>query len=234
MGILDFDLAFVSLAGSVKLLLNDGSAQFVQEPPLPVGDGPRSLAVGDLNGDDTLDLATANLSSDDVSLLFNQGGAQFTPSISLAPGGNIRHGVIGLAVGDLNGDDTLDLATANINSQELSVFLNEGNAQFAAPRNIPLGESPLVVVMGDLDGDLDQDLLAAGSKDESLTASTEQVHVLVNEGGAQFPEVVSLTAVTPADRFFSVTFGDLNRDALLDIVTANFNSGSVSVLLSSP
>ena len=87
----------------------------------PVGSGPNSVAVGDVNGDMKLDLAVANFQSNNVSVLRGNGIGGFGPATNFS--------VIGLlwqvAVGDFNGDLKPDLAVANGNSDNVSVLLNQ-------------------------------------------------------------------------------------------------------------
>jgi hypothetical protein len=47
-----------------------------------------------------------------------------------------------VAVGDFNGDGKQDLATANPNSNNLSVLLGDGSGSFAAAVNFTVGSSP--------------------------------------------------------------------------------------------
>jgi FG-GAP-like repeat len=49
--------------------LGNGSGSFSTATNSSVGDSPISVAVGDFNGDGKQDIATANLDSDNVSLL---------------------------------------------------------------------------------------------------------------------------------------------------------------------
>src|SRR5207237_1346847 len=124
------------------------------------GTGPLSVAVGDLNGDGRLDLAAANFTSSNVSVLLGNGAGGFAPAggSPFAGGGT---GPMSVAVGDLNGDGRLDLATANQTSANVSVLLRNGAGRFAAAAGSPFatgGSGPRSVAVGDLNGDGKQDL----------------------------------------------------------------------------
>ena len=83
---------------------------------------PRSVAIGDLNGDGDLDLAVANLFSNDVSVLLGNGDGTFQSAVNHETGDLS----ISVAIGDLNGDGHLDLAVANENSNNVSILINTG------------------------------------------------------------------------------------------------------------
>src|SRR5438067_924901 len=94
---------------------------FAQSPPpvsfaavvnYAVGTNPHSLALADFNGDGRPDLATANLNSNDVSVLLSNGDGTFQAAVNYAVG-SFPHSV---TVGDFDGDGKPDLATANENS----------------------------------------------------------------------------------------------------------------------
>src|SRR5262249_24953246 len=74
-----------------------------------VGSYPRSVAVGDFNGDGTPDLAVANYYSNNVSVLLGNGDGSFQPARNFAAGTRPDS----VAVADLNGDGIPDLAVAN-------------------------------------------------------------------------------------------------------------------------
>ena len=73
------------------------------------GDGPNSVAIGDLNGDGDPDLAVANMDSNNVSVLLGNGDGSFLSAVNYGAG----DGPSSVAIGDLNGDANPDLAVAN-------------------------------------------------------------------------------------------------------------------------
>ena len=104
--------------------------------------------MGDLNGDGKLDLAVANLGSNTVSVLLNT-----TDPGALASSFAVKHDFltgatpVSVTVGDLNCDGKLDLAVANINSNNVSVLLNTtapgaSTPSFAAKQDFVTGDSP--------------------------------------------------------------------------------------------
>ena len=86
------------------------------------GPEPSSVVIGDLNGDGNPDLATVNREflTDTASVLANKGDGSFRPRLDYRTARNPSS----LAIGDLNGDGRLDLATANGDPRTVSVFLN--------------------------------------------------------------------------------------------------------------
>jgi hypothetical protein len=74
--------------GSVSVLLGKGDGTFLPAQSYPAGSIPVSVAVGDFNGDGWPDLAVANFSSKDVSILLNDANWPVGPS---RPGGGPSH-----------------------------------------------------------------------------------------------------------------------------------------------
>ena len=67
----------IRMSDNVSVLLGNGDGSFQSAVNYGAGDGPSSVAIGDLNGDANLDLAVANRYSDNVSVLLGNGDGSF-------------------------------------------------------------------------------------------------------------------------------------------------------------
>ena len=231
------DLATANTAAStVSVLLGDGTGSigdgtFTAAAPAATGSSPRSVAVGDFNGDGRQDLATANANVNSVSVLLGDGTGSigdgtFTAAASPATGGS----PVSVAVGDFNGDGRQDLATANAGASTVSVLLGDGTGSigdgtFTAAAPAATGSSPRSVAVGDVNGDGRQDLATAN-------VGVRTVSVLLGNGAGStgdgtFTAAASLTTGGPV----SVAVGDFNGDGRQDLAATNFNANSVSVFL---
>ena len=226
----DGDLdAMTSNVGSnnVSVLLNLGSGTFPPATTFAVGDGPFSVSLGDLDGDGDLDAMTGNFGSDNVSVLLNLGSGTFLPATPFAVGDAPE----AVTLGDLDGDGDLDAMTANRFSNNVSALLNQGNGTFlpSTPSTFAVGNTPVAVTLGDLDGDGDLDACVANF-DSGFPSGN--VSVLLNQGAGPtlFPAGIALSFAAES-RPYSVTLGDLDGDGDLDACVANLLSDNVSVLL---
>jgi hypothetical protein len=181
------------------------------------GDGPYSVFAVDLDGDGDQDLAVANISSSNVSVLKNNGDGTFAAAVHYPVGVSPRS----VFASDLDGDDDADLAVANLNSDNISVLKNNGDGTFfAVAVNYPAGDGPVSVFAADLDGDYDADLAVANYW-------SKNVSVLKNNGNGVFAAAVNYAA---GDYPTSVSVADLDGDNDADLAVANEVGDNVSVL----
>src|SRR6266849_667885 len=108
---------------------------FVAPIGFDAGGHPASVVAGDFNGDGVLDLAVANYSSNDVSVLLGNGDGSFQLARNFAAGMY----PVSIAVGDFNSDGWQDLAVANNASATVSVLLGNGDGSFQPARNSQVG-----------------------------------------------------------------------------------------------
>ena len=205
--------------GAVSVHFNRGDGAFPSRRDFATGRNPESVAIGDLNGDGSPDLATANGDVSTLSVLLNRGGGRFQARRDYPSGSE----PFSVAVGDLNGDGYPDLATANGGASTASVFLNNGDGSFRARVDYRTGHGPQSIAIADLNGDGAPDIVTANGEDPAHSVS-----VLVNNGAGGFRAKADYpTGPGPVD----VAIGDLNGDGKPDLATANFSANTASVLL---
>jgi hypothetical protein len=87
-----------------------------------------SVAVGDFNNDNQLDITVANWGIDSISVVLGYGNGSFADPILFSTGFGTRP--VSVAVGDFNNDHYLDITTGNYGGDSITVFLGYGNGTF--------------------------------------------------------------------------------------------------------
>ena len=179
-----------------------------------VGSSPFSVATGDFNHDGKLDLAVANETSNNVTILLGNGDGTFQAPVNYAAGSN----PYAVAVGDLNQDGNLDLVVTNYSSNNVSILLGNGDGTFQPAVNYSLPCTPLWVALGDFNGDGKLDLVVA----------TCSASVLLGNGDGTFQPALNYPAGSSPS---AVAVGDFNGDGKLDLAVTDYDNNDVGVLL---
>ena len=202
----------------VSVLLGDGSGAFAEAggSPIAIGGGASQALAADVNGDKNIDLVVANRDDDNVSILLGDGSGGFVAAASspIAVGNSPED----LSLVDLNNDGELDVATANANSDDISVLLGDGSAGFSESPGSPFpvaadAGSTRSIDFGDFDEDGNIDLIASSSRDG-------QVSILQGDGTGGF----AAAAESPYTVFTSpqsLNVGNLDSDGLVDVLVVH-------------
>jgi hypothetical protein len=214
--------------GHVSVILQSQSSPgaFGGARNLDVGSDTAMVSIGDLNGDNLMDLVAANDTSASISILFQNSSSPGT--FLAAQNFGVGTHPNGVAIGDLNGDGHLDIAVAD---SGLSILFQNAGAPGTFFPPIRLGVQCSSVGIGDLDADGRADLVAA-----CANAGNVKLFLQNPAGAGTFlpPQTVA-AGFQPKN----VAIADVNADGLLDLAIANYGTGnsagtaSVSVLLNS-
>ncbi len=118
-------------SNSVSVLRNTSTtgvidaSSFAAKVDFATGTAPRTIAVGDVNGDGKPDMVTANLSGNNASVLRNvsTSGSIVAGSFATAVNYGTANQPNGLAIGDVDNDGKPEIVTANV-SGSLTVLRN--------------------------------------------------------------------------------------------------------------
>lgn len=191
---------------------------FREVAPVVIAKDPGNVAVGDVDGDGSLDLVTGSEGSDVVSIALGHGDGTFGPTVSLAAPTTDY-----IALVDVSGDDALDLIIPS--GTGVSILMGTGDGGFGPPEFYEIAADfnaggTYWLATGDLDGN--------GTTDVAASSYPGHLAVLLNQGDGSFDEPVSLE--DPAA--VGVVMGDFDADGAIDLATANFD-GTLRVFLGS-
>jgi len=200
----------------ISVLLGNGDGTFGAHAEYAASTQPVALATADVNGDGKLDIIVVNYRANNVSVLIGNGDGSFQPPVDYATG----NGPSGVAIGDFNGDGLLDLAVANNTDNTVSILLGTGNGKFGAAVPYPTAVGANSVVAGNF--------TTKNVLDLAVGTSNTKVSVLLGNGNGTFQTHVEYTIGANA---VAIATADVNADGKLDLISANYNDNTVSVLL---
>lgn len=201
---------------TLSIFKNDGSGTFTGPTLIKAGTGPIAATSFDLDGDNDLDLMTANYFGDDITILLNLGSETFDIPVHIATGVTPTD----IASPDLDKDGDLDLVVSNRSSNTVSILFNQGDGTFAPKVDYVSNFGPRVVGIKDLDQDGDLDLAVPDFDDFRIS-------IYKNQGNGTFDAAVYYPT---GERPGGVTFPDLDKDGDPDLVVANYYGHSFSYL----
>lgn len=194
----------------------------------PFASGPITVAAGDVDGDDDVDVFAANFNNEGIAFYENHGGTPPTWTKQVISGFWV--GAWGVAAGDLDGDGDLDGIGGLTNTKcgpplpcvGVEWYDNDGRSPpgFTARPISPGLVGASSVAAADVDGDGDRDVLA-------VDTGNDRVFWYENDG-AHPPGWTQLLVTDDVDDPWSVSTADLDRDGDLDVLTASAEDDRVA------
>ncbi len=230
-GVIDFAIADPGdpaslLGGNVSVFLGSTHGEYSADTleraskAEGVNESPRAVALADFDGDELLDVASANDGSREV-VIYRQAspGVARRAAEVLAQAQRIP-APASLAAFDWNSDLRTDLVAAHRETDTLTLFEQGGAGVFAA-LSLPLPpvqttgpeqrRGPVAAAVGDLDGDGRADIVSANVDSNDLLVLTQDAR-----GDFLAGEVKAEGFLGPE----SVALADIDGDGKLDIVAA--------------
>jgi len=211
------DLVGACWGGPPALFRNDGTGRFIEvaadyglEAPPDTRCG--GAAIGDADGDGTLDIFLPESTGKDVLYAYLGGKYENVTAqagLPQVPGGESA------TFFDVDDDRDLDLYVARSNDKS-ALYLNDGTGTFqdlSANTQLFAATGNCGVVFADLDNDGDADLLQVNGAFGGASVN----RLLRNDGGAKFVDATPESWKAESGRWFSAAVGDINNDGNLDV-----------------
>ena len=209
---------------SGAVLLGLGGGRFAD----PVDTGARGIvAAGDLNADGRQDLALARFGlgrSDpgDVAVVLGRGDGTFAAPVRYPAGTHPT----AVALADFNGDGSLDVAVANLDSMNVSVLPGRGDGTLSPAVSTTTGPRPTLLAIADFNADGRPDLAVPyeGFPDFEPTGG---LSILIGRGDGTF----SLSGADAGPAPSGAATGDFDGDGHQDVAVGDALNESALVLL---
>ncbi len=208
--------------GGVGLYLGDGTGanwEWVRSGLSSMGWANRVTAA-DINGDGLIDVVASQ--SEGVRAWIGDGEGGFTAASIGLPTPMIQGLYTGVAVGDVNEDGRVDIATANwVDGPEVYLQQPDGSWKKTPDVSPEILGGASGLALGDIDNDGHLDIVFSGRLTQNV-GYVYGVYVLLGDGHGRWNRAVGGGLPETGLAFtFGVTLADFDQDGLLDIAAGS-------------
>ncbi|HVR27177.1 MAG TPA: FG-GAP-like repeat-containing protein [Candidatus Polarisedimenticolia bacterium] len=216
-GKLDVVVVDQSSPAHVWTVLGNGDGTFQSPTSVALsGAAGSNVVFADFNGDGFLDLADLDFSTNQVTIYLSTSATTYASGVS--PGGADRP--CSMTAGDLTGDNKPEIVTANCNSDNISVYVNNGDGSFqpefpySGALNVAQGDVanvwPEAVTIADVNGDGKADIISS-----NIDSSDVTILLGNGDGTVQEPTIGYVIGGYPRS---PAIVADFNGDGFADIL----------------
>jgi hypothetical protein len=217
------DLIMTTSSSDVLVFLGKGDGTFEAALDSNATSSQYSLAVGDFNGDGKPDLAVI-VEGGNLSVMLGLGNGKFAkPTQSFTVGTEADS----IAVGDFNKDGKLDVVVSNFGEpgfgpSSISLLLGNGDGTLQPQTHLPLppNAGPWEVVVADLNGDGNLDIVSSNNNESYLS-------IYLGNGDGTFQQPMQAPSAFAPE---NVVILDFNGDGIPDIAFMSFGGEDAGVL----
>ncbi|CAF1562361.1 unnamed protein product [Rotaria sp. Silwood1] len=209
----------------IHVLLGCGNGSFctLTTHDLISGSSPMMAAIADFDNDNQSDIAITNYGTNYIIVAMGYFIEPFARQVTYFVGRDSRPSAV--VIYDFNNDGTLDLAIDNFNDNYILILNGDNNGIFVEGGKYAtgIGSSPQYQCLADLNNDNRMDIIIAN-------LGSDCAGVLLGQDNGTFANIATYSTGIGSGPWF-VAVGDLNNDNHPDIVSANYNSNNIGVLI---
>ena len=221
------DLIIVNHGNNYILLLNSLHFQTTSEQTTYSTDSnsyPMFLDLVDVNNDSYVDILVANNYGSNIGVFIGFGNGSFKDEIKTAMEMDDFY-PISFATGDFNSDKIVDIAVAIPYYERIEIYSGFGNGSFQFTTSIAMAPYSNIqsILVANFNNDSQADIATADYGTNQIGVYLTYENVTITS-----PYLYDLTTYDNSPIYIAT--GDLNNDSFLDIVSANNDSPTLTIL----
>jgi hypothetical protein len=212
-------------AAYVFSILPNGSGLNDPDVNFNAGPAPAMVVAAPLNRDYFTDLITLSTTTNQFSLLLNDGTGHFNAGGTYTT----NEEPTSAAVADIDMDGDNDLVISSAKDHRLVFYKNRGSGFMSRVGDIRVGRKPSFVLARDLNGDGFPDLAVTSRRDNTLDVLMHNKHY----SGALYQKYPIRTTYPVGPNPGHIAAAYVNSDNRVDLLVANAGASSITLLMPS-